>query len=34
MQTVKLNNGVEIHILGFGIFKIADLAECERRIDV
>ena len=33
MQFIKLNNGVEILILGFGIFQIADLAECERRID-
>ncbi|MBN1844035.1 MAG: aldo/keto reductase [Deltaproteobacteria bacterium] len=30
MQTVKLNNGVEIPILGFGVFQIADPAECER----
>jgi diketogulonate reductase-like aldo/keto reductase len=32
MQTVKLNNGVEIPILGFGVFQIADLAECERSV--
>ncbi len=30
MQTVKLNNGVEIPILGFGVFPINDAAECER----
>lgn len=30
MQTVKLNNGVEMPILGFGVFQITDLAECER----
>lgn len=30
MQTIKLNNGVEIPILGFGVFQIADPAECER----
>lgn len=30
MQTVKLNNGVEIPILGFGVFQIADPAECEK----
>ncbi len=30
MQTVKLNNSVEIPILGFGVFQIADPAECER----
>ena len=28
MQTVKLNNGVEIPILGFGVFQITDPAEC------
>lgn len=30
MQTVKLNNGVEIPILGFGVFQITDPDECER----
>ena len=30
MQTVKLNNGVEIPVLGFGVFQIADAVECER----
>ena len=30
MQTVKLNNGVEIPILGFGVFQITDATECER----
>jgi 2,5-diketo-D-gluconate reductase A len=30
MQKVKLNNGVEIPILGFGVFQITDLTECER----
>jgi 2,5-diketo-D-gluconate reductase A len=30
MQTVKLNNGVEIPILGFGVFQITDPAECAR----
>ncbi|HVM70663.1 MAG TPA: aldo/keto reductase [Anaerolineales bacterium] len=32
MQTVKLNNGVEIPMLGFGVFQIADPAECERSV--
>jgi diketogulonate reductase-like aldo/keto reductase len=32
MRTVKLNNGVEIPILGFGVFQIADPAECERSV--
>ena len=30
MQTVKLNNGVEIPILGFGVFQITDPDECKR----
>ncbi len=30
MQNVTLNNGIEIPILGFGVFQIADAAECER----
>jgi len=32
MQTVKLNNGVEIPILGFGVFQITDPSECERSV--
>jgi len=32
MQTLKLNNGVEIPILGFGVFQITDSAECERSV--
>ncbi|HSG43095.1 MAG TPA: aldo/keto reductase [Anaerolineales bacterium] len=32
MQTVKLNNGVDIPILGFGVFQITDQAECERSV--
>lgn len=32
MQTVKLNNGVEIPILGFGVFQITDPAECEKSV--
>jgi diketogulonate reductase-like aldo/keto reductase len=30
MQKVKLNNGVEMPVLGFGVFQIPDAAECER----
>lgn len=30
MKTVKLNNGVEMPILGFGVFQIPDAAECEK----
>ena len=29
METVKLNNGVEMPILGYGVFQV-DPAECER----
>jgi diketogulonate reductase-like aldo/keto reductase len=32
MQTVKLNNGVEMPVLGFGVFQVTDLAECERSV--
>jgi 2,5-diketo-D-gluconate reductase A len=32
MQRVKLNNGVEMPILGFGVFQVPDLAECERSV--
>jgi diketogulonate reductase-like aldo/keto reductase len=32
MQTVTLNNGLEMPILGFGVFQITDLEECERTV--
>lgn len=32
MQTVTLNNGVQMPILGFGVFQIPDAAECERSV--
>ena len=32
MQTVRLNNGVEMPILGFGVFQIADQDQCERNV--
>ena len=32
MQNVKLNNSVEIPILGFGVFQIIDPTECERSV--
>lgn len=32
MQKVKLNNGVEMPVLGFGVFQVTDLAECERSV--
>jgi 2,5-diketo-D-gluconate reductase A len=30
MEKVTLNNGVEIPILGFGVYQVPDAAECER----
>jgi len=32
MKTLKLNNGVEMPILGFGVFQIPDSIECERAV--
>src|ERR1700729_1210394 len=32
MEKVKLNNGIEMPILGFGVFQVTDLAECERGV--
>ena len=32
MQTVKLNNGVEIPILGFGVFQITDPEDCVKSV--
>ncbi len=32
MKTVILNNGVEIPILGFGVYQVKDLQECERSV--
>ncbi|HWJ28996.1 MAG TPA: aldo/keto reductase [Flavisolibacter sp.] len=32
MQNVILNNGVEMPILGFGVFQIPDAEECERSV--
>ncbi|PEL14362.1 aldo/keto reductase [Bacillus sp. AFS017336] len=32
MQKVKLNNGVEMPILGFGVFQIQDENECEQAV--
>ncbi len=33
MQKVVLNNGVEMPILGFGVFQVTDAEECERSVD-
>lgn len=32
MNTVTLNNGVAMPILGFGVFQVTDLSECERAV--
>lgn len=32
MQTVKLNNGVEMPILGFGVYQVPDHKECEKTV--
>ncbi len=32
MQKITLNNGVEMPILGFGVYQISDPAECERSV--
>lgn len=32
MQTVELNNGVKMPILGFGVFQVPDPAECENSV--
>lgn len=32
IPSVTLNNGVAMPLLGFGVFQVADLAECERSV--
>lgn len=32
MENIKLNNGVEMPVLGFGVYQIADAEECERSV--
>lgn len=32
MKNVTLNNGVDMPILGFGVYQVPDLAECERSV--
>jgi diketogulonate reductase-like aldo/keto reductase len=32
MQKIKLNNNVEMPMLGFGVFQMADLEECENSV--
>ncbi|MBZ0295079.1 MAG: aldo/keto reductase [Anaerolineae bacterium] len=33
VPSVTLNNGLEMPLLGFGVFQIEDLAECERAVN-
>lgn len=32
MEKITLNNGVEMPLLGFGVFQVKDLTECERSV--
>lgn len=32
MQKVRLNNGLDMPLLGFGVFQMTDAAECERAV--
>lgn len=32
MQTVTLNNGIEMPILGFGVFQVRDTTQCEQAV--
>lgn len=32
MQKVVLNNGLEMPILGFGVYQVPDAQECERSV--
>src|SRR4051812_11984014 len=32
VPSVALNNGVEMPLLGFGVFQVTDLDECERAV--
>ena len=32
MKNVILNNGVEMPILGFGVFQVPDAKECEQSV--
>src|ERR1041384_4535950 len=33
MNHVILNNGVRMPLLGFGVFQVTDLAECQRAVE-
>jgi 2,5-diketo-D-gluconate reductase A len=30
MENVILNNGIEMPVLGFGVYQVSDLQECEK----
>src|SRR5881275_2162541 len=32
MQNIVLNNGIQMPILGFGVYQIPDAAECEQSV--
>jgi 2,5-diketo-D-gluconate reductase A len=32
VPSVTLNNGVEMPLLGFGVFQVTDAEECERSV--
>ena len=32
VQKIKLNNGVEMPMEGFGVFQVSDLAVCEQAV--
>lgn len=32
MHTVKLNSGIEMPLMGFGVFQMTDATECERAV--
>jgi 2,5-diketo-D-gluconate reductase A len=32
MEKIKLNNGIEMPLVGFGVFQVTDLDECERSV--
>ena len=33
MKHVRLNNGIEMPILGFGVFQMRDQDECRRAVE-
>ena len=32
MQTVKLSNGMEMPMVGFGVYQVPDAAQCEQSV--